>query len=135
MKASQQPIQSLGTNTLARHAGINFQMHCERHRRQGACRSRFLQDVEMPRLPNHGSQPLIDDRLGFAAKDSRHQENARLWADRADGGAFLARGHPQPLGSRSSQQRCTRPHVVAIRVGLYHRHQLSSRTRDRRSFL
>ncbi len=79
---------------LARHPGIDLQVDRNRSGRHAPRGSRPLPaESSCQGLPNHRSQAQVDHRIGFPAKDARHQQNARL-QDRP-------RAPQPPLRSRS----------------------------------
>ncbi len=71
-----------------------------------------------------GVKPRLIDRIRFPGKYSGHHQDARLRTNRAHGGSLLGGGHTQPLGPGAGQQRRACEHIVAIGVGLDHRHQI-----------
>ena len=131
MKAPQQvssfrrDIGSHHAHTLSRHTGVDLQVNRQAPRRQPSHPRGGLQHVQLPRLPNHRGQPLVNHYVCFAGKDSRQQQNARLGADGAHRAALFSSGHPQPLSARAGQQRGARQHVMPVGIGFDHRHQIS----------
>ena len=90
---------------------------------------RFLQEIQMVWLPNHGGEPVLEHRIGFAGPESRHQKNARLRANGAYRNAFLGACDAQPFGARASQERRTRKHAVPIGVRFHHGQEPGARGR------
>ncbi len=128
-------ISSHDAHTLPRHASVDLQVNREARGRKSPRRRRCLQQVKLPRLPNHRGKPLVNHRLCFPGKDSRHQQNARLRADGAHCRALLGSGHPQPLRSGAGQQWGAGQYVMAVGIGLDHRHHISFGARRKAQLL
>ena len=84
-----------------------------------------LQQVKLPGLPNHRSQPLVDDRLCFPGQIPDINRMRGCGTDGAHRCALLGSGDPQPLRSRAGQQWGACQHIMAVGVRLDHRHQIS----------
>ncbi len=65
-------------DALARHAGIDFEMHGKLPRANALPPRRLLEPVQMLRLPHDRRQAMLDDGFRLTGPDARHDQDPRL---------------------------------------------------------
>src|SRR5580698_9665987 len=86
-----------GVCALAAHASVNLEMDGQRARLKARGTGRIDELVELPGLPCDGSEPVLDDRVGLAGKDTGDDQNLRGRAECAGGDTFFHAGDAEPL--------------------------------------
>ena len=126
-KARHQCTDLIGSNPLAAHAGINFQMQRNRTRSRARRAGSRFQLVQLPWLPDHGCKVVANHSRALTGKRAADNQNPRLRAQRACGHALVHVRDAQPPGAGTHHGRSAKAERVAVGIGLDNGQQLRLR--------